>query len=204
MRFSSMLEIGAIILRAWEKEDLKKVYGWENDFDTMLYSRGAPHQVRSYEETLERYQEDMKNEKRKNYMVVLKDTNEPIGTAVIRLNDWGGVKRGNIGTYLDKRYWNRGLGKLVTLALLEIAFHFMNLEKCEACSIEYNKRAHRVLEYCGFKRYGVERKSVFVMGKKWDWYCFDILREEYLKIREELIGKILKEQAEEYLQKTKI
>ena len=199
-----MLEIGTIILRAWEKEDLKNVYRWENDFETMLYSRGAPHQIKSYEQVMQYYDEEMKREDRVHYMIELRDTNEPIGTAVIRLNNWGGVRKGNIGTYLDKKYWNRGLGKLVTLGLLEIAFHFMNLEKCAACSIEYNKRAHKVLEYCGFKRYGVERKSVFVLGKKWDWYCFDILQDEYLHIREELIRKILKKQSEEYLRRTKI
>ncbi len=197
-----MFEIGPIILRAWERDDLKKVHQWENDFETMLYSRGMPHQVRSYEEVVQRFEEDLKNEKRVHYIVMLKENNEAIGTAVIRLSEWGGVRRGNIGTYLDKRYWNRGIGKIITLALLEISFYFMNLEKCEACSIEYNKRVHKVLEACGFKRYGVERKSVYLMGRKWDWYCFDILREEYMEKREELIRKILKEQAGEYLQRT--
>ncbi len=94
------------------------------------------------------------------------------------------------------------MGKIITLALLEISFYHLNLEKCNACSLEYNKRAHKVLEDCGFKRYGIERKSVFVLGRKWDWYCFDILREEYIQMRDNLLSKILKDEMNEYLERT--
>jgi len=194
-----MFEFGPIKLRAWEREDLKRVHQWENDFETMLYSRGMPHQTKSYDQVVQYYEEEMKREDRLHYIVELKETEEPIGTAVIRLRTWGGVKRGNIGTYLDKRYWNKGLGKIITLALLEISFYYLNLEKCEACSVEYNKRAHKVLEDCGFKRYSVSRKSVYLFGRKWDWYCFDILREEYIEKREELLEKYLGDYAMEYL-----
>ncbi len=194
-----MIEFGPIILRAWEREDLKKVHAWENDFDIMLYSRGSPHQVKSYEEVVRFYEEELKREDRLHYIVVLRESQEAIGTAVIRLHEWGDVRRGNIGTYLDKRFWNRGLGKAITLALLEICFIHKNLEKCEACSIEYNKRAHRVLEECGLKLYGKSRKAVYVLGKKWDWYCFDILREEYMEKRDEFLNTVLKEDKKNYL-----
>ncbi len=196
-----MLEFGPIKLRAWEREDLKKVHEWENDFETMLYSRGMPQQVKSYDAVVKYYEKEMEREDRLHYIVELRDSREAIGTAVIRLENWSGVRRGNIGTYIDKNYWNKGLGKIITLALLEISFYHLNLEKCEACSIEYNKRAHRVLENCGFKRYGIERKSAFVLGRKWDWHCFDILREEYMQMRKELFSKILKEDKDEYMEK---
>ena len=197
-----MFEFGPIKLRAWEREDLKKVHEWENDVETMLYSRGMPQQVKSYDAVVKYYEKEMDREDRLHYIIELRSSNEAIGTAVIRLHDWGNVRRGNIGTYIDKNYWNKGLGKIITLALLEISFYHLNLEKCNACSIEYNKRAHKVLEDCGFKRYGIERKSVFVLGRKWDWYCFDILREEYLQMRDNLLSKILKDEMNEYLERT--
>jgi len=169
-----MFEFGPIKLRAWEREDLKKVHEWENDFETMLYSRGMPHQVKSYDSIVKYYEKEMEREDRIHYIIELRGSGEAIGTAVIRLHDWGSVRRGNIGTYLDKNYWNKGLGKIITLALLEISFYHLNLEKCEACSIEYNKRA---------------------------WHCFDILREEYMQMRDTLFSKILKEWADEYTEK---
>ena len=194
-----MFEIGPIVLRSWEKDDLKKIHQWENDFQLMLYSRGRPHNMEPYENTLDYFEEERKNEKHLHYVIVLKSSNEAIGTATIRLDRWGGVRNGNIGTYLDKNYWNKGYGKIVTLALLELSFHLLNLDRCEAWSIEYNKRAHHVLEECGFKRMGIHRKSSYVLGRRWDWYYFDILKEEYLKMRDELIRKILGDAAEEYL-----
>jgi RimJ/RimL family protein N-acetyltransferase len=163
-----------------------------------------PQEMKSYDPVVKYYEKEIEREDRMHYIIELRDSKEAIGTAVIRLNKWGNVRRGNIGTYLDKNYWNKGLGKIITLALLEISFYYLNLEKCEACSIEYNKRAHKVLEDCGFKRYGIERKSMFVLGRKWDWYCFDILREEYLQIREELLRKFLGEYYEEYKRKINV
>jgi len=194
-----MFKLGPISLRAWEREDLHKIHQWENDFETMLYSRGMPHQVKSYEQIVQYYEEEIKREDRLHYIVELSESKEPIGTAVIRLSEWGGVRKGNIGTYLDKKYWNKGFGKIITLALLEISFYYLNLDKCEACSIEYNKRAHHVLESCGFKRYSVNRKSVYLLGKRWDWYCFDILQEEYMEIRESLLNRFLGDYAKDYL-----
>jgi len=196
-----MLEIGPIILREWERKDLEKVHEWENDFDLMLYSRGRPHNLRSYENLEDYYNEERKKENRLHYIVELKESNEAIGTAVIRLSNWASVKSGEIGTYLDKKYWGKGIGKIITIALLEISFYMLNLDRCEAWSLEYNIRAHRVLEDCGFKRVGRERKSAYVFGRKWDWICFDMLKEEYMEKREEIIRKILGEYAEEYLKR---
>ena len=199
-----MFEIGRIRLRPWEKKDLEKVHEWENDFSLMLYSRGKPHNMSSYEEVVEYYEKERKNEKRKHYIVELRENGEAVGTAVIRLEDWSGVRRGNLGTYLDKKYWNKGLGKEITLALLEISFIFMNLDKCEAGSIEFNKRAHKVLEECRFKKTGIMRKGGFVMGKRWDWYYFDILKEEYMEMRGEILTKILRDKKGEYLKNLRI
>jgi hypothetical protein len=82
-----------------------------------------------------------------------------------------------------------------------MCFNQLNLERCEAWSVEYNRRAHKTLEACGFKRSGVTRGSAFVNGRKWDGYHFDILRDEYLNIREDLLKKTLGDRLEEYVKR---
>ncbi len=82
-----MFEFGPIKLRAWEREDLKKVHEWENDFETMLYSRGMPQQVKSYDAVVKYYEKEMDREDRLHYIIELRSSNEAIGTAVIRLHD---------------------------------------------------------------------------------------------------------------------
>jgi hypothetical protein len=58
-----------------------------------------------------------------------------------------------------------------------------------------------VLESCGFKKIGVSRQAMFVNGRKWDDFQFDILREEYLTIRMALLKEALGGNLDEYLER---
>jgi len=197
-----MFELGDIRFRPVEKDDLKLLYRWENDFELMMYSRSKPLNFVSMEQLERQYDKWMKENKEIHFIVELIDTNEPIGTAVIRKEEWSNVKNADIGTYIGKKeYWGKGYGKQITVALLEMCFIFLNMERCEAWSVEYNARAHKTLETCGFKKGGVMRQTVLVNGKKWNSYHFDMLREEYTNIREGLLGKTLGEKLGKYLKK---
>ena len=197
-----MFELGDIRFRPVEKDDLKLLYKWENDFELMMYSRSKPLNFVSMEQLERQYDKWMKENKEIHFIVELIDTNEPIGTAVIRKEEWSNVKNADIGTYIGKKeYWGKGYGKQITVALLEMCFIFLNMERCEAWSVEYNTRAHKTLETCGFKKGGVMRQTVLVNGKKWNSYHFDMLREEYINIRQGLLGKTLGEKLDEYLKR---
>jgi len=197
-----MFELGDIRFRPVEKDDLKLLYKWENDFELMMYSRSKPLNFVSMEQLERQYDKWMKENKEIHFIVELVDTNEPIGTAVIRKEEWSNVKNADIGTYIGKKeYWGKGYGKQITVALLEMCFIFLNMERCEAWSVEYNTRAHKTLETCGFKKGGVMRQTVLVNGKKWNSYHFDMLREEYTNIRQGLLGKTLGEKLDNYLKR---
>jgi len=197
-----MFELGDIRFRPVEKDDLKLLYKWENDFELMMYSRSKPLNFVSMEQLERQYDKWMKEDKEVHFIVELVDTNEPIGTAVIRKEEWSNVKNADIGTYIGKKeYWSKGYGKQITVALLEMCFIFLNMERCEAWSVEYNTRAHKTLETCGFKKGGVMRQTVLVNGKKWNSYHFDMLREEYTNIRQGLLGKTLGEKLDKYLKR---
>jgi len=197
-----MFELGDIRFRPVEKDDLKLLYKWENDFELMMYSRSKPLNFVSMEQLERQYDKWMKEDKEVHFIVELVDTNEPIGTAVIRKEEWSNVKNADIGTYIGKKeYWSKGYGKQITVALLEMCFIFLNMERCEAWSVEYNTRAHKTLETCGFKKGGAMRQTVLVNGKKWNSYHFDMLREEYTNIRQGLLGKTLGEKLDKYLKR---
>lgn len=197
-----MFELGDIRFRPVEKDDLKLLHKWENDFELMMYSRSKPLNFVSMEQLERQYDKWMKEDKEIHFIVELIDTNEPIGTAVIRKEEWSNVKNADIGTYIGKKeYWSKGYGKQITVALLEMCFIFLNMERCEAWSVEYNTRAHKTLETCGFKKGGVMRQTVLVNGKKWNSYHFDVLREEYTNIRQSLLGKTLGEKLDNYLKR---
>ena len=198
-----MFEFGDIRFRPIEKEDLKTLHRWENDFELIMYSRSKPINFVNMTQLEKLYEEWVKDKKHLRFIVELRThAKEALGIARLQLGTWGNVRTADVGTYIGKKaLWGKGLGRQITVALLEIAFNQLNADRCEAWSVEFNRRAHKSLEACGFQKCGVARQVAFVNGRKWDGYHFDILRDEYLPMRMELLKQTLNEKTEEYLQK---
>lgn len=197
-----MFEFGNLRFRPTEREDLKLLHAWENDFELIMYSRSNPLNFVNMAQLEKQYEEWVKDEKQLHLIVELIDSKESIGIARIRREEWGNVKTADIGTYIAKKeLWGKGLGKQITIALMEMSFNQLNMERCEAWSVEYNHRAHQALKACGFKKGGVVRQAAFVNGRKWDGFHFDILRGEYQKIRMNLLKQVLGHKLDKYLKK---
>ncbi len=178
------------------------LHEWENDFELIMYSRSKPINFVNMAQLEKQYEEWVRNEKELHLIVELIDSKEPIGIAKLERGEWGNVRSASVGTYIGKKeLWQKGLGRYITVALLEMAFNQLNMERCEAWSVEYNHRAHKALEACGFKKAGVVRHAAFVNGRKWDGVHFDILLDDYLKIRADLLKQTLKDKLEEYIKK---
>ena len=197
-----MFEFGDLRFRPIEKDDLKVLHSWENDFEVILYSRNRPMNIVSMTQLEQRYDEWMKDERQTRFIVELASSKEAIGIARIEQWDWANVRTADVGTYIGKKeLWGKGLGRQIAVALLEMAFNQLNVDRCEASSVVYNRRAHKALESCGFKRGGIERQSAFVNGRKWNRYHFDVLREEYLSIRMSLLKETLGDKLDGYVRK---
>ncbi|NIV43781.1 GNAT family N-acetyltransferase [Candidatus Bathyarchaeota archaeon] len=197
-----MFEFGKLRFRPIEREDLRLLHEWENDFELIMYSRSKPMNFVNTAQLEKQYDEWVKDEKELRFMVELIDSEDPIGIARLRREEWGNVKTADVGTYIGKKeLWGKGFGRQIIVALLEMSFNQLNMERSEAWSVEYNHRAHKALEACGFRKGGVVRQAAFVNGRKWDGYHFDILREEYLNTRMGLLKRTLGDKAEEYAEK---
>lgn len=55
-----MFEFAGLRFRSLEKEDLKLLHVWENDFELMMYSRSKPLNVVTMTQWEEKYEEWMK------------------------------------------------------------------------------------------------------------------------------------------------
>jgi RimJ/RimL family protein N-acetyltransferase len=62
-RVESMFEFGDIRFRPWEKEDLKQLHQWENDWEVIMYSRALPMNFLSMAQIEKMFEERMKEEK---------------------------------------------------------------------------------------------------------------------------------------------
>lgn len=76
-------------------------------------------------------------------------------------------------------YRSKGYGQQAVRLMLEYGFRYLGMERITADTLEINIGAQKSLEKCGFILEGVERKSVYLNGKKYDRLCYAILKEEY-------------------------
>jgi len=70
------------------------------------------------------------------------------------------LKKDEIGYWLARPYWNKGIITKVVNKLCEIGFNKMGLTRIEATVFIHNDASCRVLEKSGFSLEGVFRKSI--------------------------------------------
>lgn len=197
-----MYEIGRIRFRPFLKEDLGMMMRWENSHEVTLFARGKPLVFKSPEEIQNEYDDYLKDDKKQRLIVELIEDDKDIGIATYKDRS-GFVREASVGTYIgEELYWNKGLGKEITLGLCEMLFFQLNYDRLSAWSSSINERAHKVLKSFGFKLSGRARKSGYLMGRRIDWCMFDLLREEYMPKREKYLDHYLtEEQLDTYYEK---
>ncbi|MFQ6000848.1 MAG: GNAT family N-acetyltransferase [Anaerolineae bacterium] len=79
----------------------------------------------------------------------------------------------------EKGYWDQGYGTDAIKALLRFAFEELNLHRLYLSVFDFNKRAIRCYEKCGFRQEGVLRESLFRAGRYQNEILMGILRQEF-------------------------
>jgi UDP-4-amino-4,6-dideoxy-N-acetyl-beta-L-altrosamine N-acetyltransferase len=164
-------------LRAIEREDIPTFVRWLND-----------PEVRRY---LELYLPISKAEEEKWFEAQLENES----SRVFGIETEEGVLIGNIGlseldwknrnAYLgiviaEKEYWGQGYGSDAITSLLRFAFGEMNLHRIHLSVFDFNQRAIRCYEKCGFRQEGRAREALFRDGSYRDTFQMAILRQEFL------------------------
>ncbi len=108
------------------------------------------------------YQREMKN----RYSWFIEYKGKMIGVCRLRKQDTGAV-RYSIGIY-DDSLFSKGIGTRVTNAVIKFAFNELNLSELELMVLEFNKRAIKCYEKCGFEVSEVIRDNLEVDGMKYN------------------------------------
>jgi ribosomal-protein-alanine N-acetyltransferase len=90
----------------------------------------------------------------------------------------GKSHRGEVGYWLAKPFWGRGIMTAVVQRACRHAFEELGLVKITAHVFAYNPASARVLEKCGFQEEGFLRKHFLKDGEFLDARLFALLREE--------------------------
>ncbi|HEX8355704.1 MAG TPA: GNAT family N-acetyltransferase [Pyrinomonadaceae bacterium] len=92
----------------------------------------------------------------------------------------GASHRAEIGYWLARQYWGRGLMTDAVRAYIGYAFGELRLLRLTAQVVEFNPGSARVLEKNGFKLEGRLRSHVRKGGKLFDVRFYGLLKEEAL------------------------
>lgn len=183
MREPLLLETPAIdterlLLRRFSVDDAADVFHHARDPDVARLTSWDPHQ--SIEDTRrfldwaeERYAESIGAP----WAMVLRETGEVVGAFGLTVI-WPHL-RGEIGYWIGRRYWRRGLTTEAGQAILRHVFDDLELNRVEArCEVE-NDASERVMQKLGMTFEGVLRQQIYSKGRFHDMKLYSLLRAEW-------------------------
>ncbi len=176
MKYFKKLVGEKVYLAPMMMENLEKYTEWMNDFETTDYI-GRSANITSLEGERKWLERNVENEGM--FCIVEKESDKLIGN--IGLKDINHLHRtATLGIFIgDKECRNKGYGTEAIKILLEYGFKYLNLNNIKLDVFEFNERAIRCYEKCGFKVYGRRRKCYFLNGEYYDRIEMDILAEEF-------------------------
>ena len=156
---------------------------WTHDSDFMRMMDTAPARpqspalIKKQYEKLEKQMEEKKN--LYHFTVRAKVDDRLMGTAAVQGIEWAngnGFVRLGIGAAEDR---GKGYGTQALQMLLRFAFAELNLFRVSAVVPEYNETAIALLKKFGFTQEVCRRKALERDGRRWDFYVFGLLKDEW-------------------------
>jgi RimJ/RimL family protein N-acetyltransferase len=83
----------------------------------------------------------------------------------------------------EKDAWGRGYGTEATRLMLDHAFGALGLHRIALFVFEFNERAIRAYQRCGFVVEGRSRESIFRDGQWWDELAMSVLESDWRRLR---------------------
>jgi len=176
MKYFKKLVGDRIYLSPRNSEDVEIFTKWMNDFQVSDYTGRS-----AYITTLngEKNYLEANSESECNFVIVTLEDDKMIGT--VSLENFNYINRtATLGIFIgDEDYRNNGYGTEAIKLILEFGFKYKNLQNIKLDLMEFNERALKCYQKCGFKEYGRRRKCRFINGKYYDSISMDILAEEF-------------------------
>ena len=172
-----LLEGIMVFLRIYEDGDMPYLLKWYNDYELNKLAGWSDGKVKA-----SKLRYNMSRSFGSDPMnLMIDDLNgKPIGT--IQLYDFSQQDKScKLGIRIgDKDYWSRGYGGDSVNTIVEYAFTCLDINRVDLRVYEYNDRAVRCYEKCGFKYEGRTRKSAYIDGAYYDEILMGLLKSDFL------------------------
>jgi RimJ/RimL family protein N-acetyltransferase len=168
-----------VYLRASERADIPSFVDWFNDADTTSFlSMRAPMSIAMEEGWFTRMVEQQGKDGY-HFVICQLEDDRSIGAASLFAVDSVNGSAG-IGISIgEKDLWGHGLGTDAMNALVDFGFGQLRLERMWLKVYDFNTRARRSYDKCGFTLEGTERRAIFKHGRYHDVHMMSLLRDEW-------------------------
>lgn len=174
-----MLHGERVTLRALRRDDLERIWRFNNDLAVELAGGGDPPMPQSMERLLADYDRETATGGRDGAWFAIEVDGIVIGQCgLMHPNETAHTCELGIAIG-DKSYWSKGYGKECVFLLLDYAFRLRNFRRVWLWVHSANTRAHRAYLACGFTEEGRLREHVWSNGKYDDAIFMGVLRSEW-------------------------
>jgi len=158
---------------------------WQRDSEFVRLADSDPIQLSSAKKIKEwaekRFEKGLKPD-RYSFTVRTLDEDKLIGFFGLRIDLMHNEALVGIGIG-ERDFWGKGYGTDMMKLCLQYVFSELCVERVSLGLHEYNARALRSYEKCGFRLEGRTRKDILREGKRYDSLWMGILREEWLQMQ---------------------
>ena len=154
-----------LILRSWKESDAESLYKYAQDPAIGPIAGWPPHA--SVEDSLSIIRTVFAAPE--TYAVVLKETNEPVGSIGVMFGDSlhsaeMQENEAEIGYWIGKPYWGQGLIPEAVRCLLQRCFEELGMAAVWCGYYDGNTKSCRVMEKCGFRFHHTEENKISPLG----------------------------------------
>lgn len=161
-----VLDAGACRLRPWQASDLDALLRHADDPEVSRFLRDrfpSPYTRADGEWFLADCQQLVDE-----WRLAIEVDAEAVGGIGLRFGQAEERASAEIGYWLGRSHWGRGLARAAVAALVDHAFAVLPLHRIHTTVFAGNPASMRVLEHCGFQREGVLRAAVIKRGELLD------------------------------------
>ena len=168
------LDCGVCCVRTWRESDAGLIVRHANDRDVWLTLRDRfPHPY-SRADALAYIRSVTSDKPPTTFVIVV--SGEPAGGIGLRLGEDIERRSAEIGYWIGRAYWGRGIMTVAVRAVTAYAFGPLDLLRVFALPFTSNAASVRVLEKAGYVREGLLRSSAIKAGQVQDQYLYATVR----------------------------
>lgn len=173
----------SITLRKLRMSDAENIYKKFHRPEILKWILFQPHKnfnVKDQKQWIKKTQFKIRAHKAYVFGITLPHSTEIIGIISLEEFNWKN-KNTQIGYWLTKEHWGKGLMSQAVKIMLNFAFKKLKLHRVYGAVFADNIPSQKVLEKCGFIKEGITRHATYRFNRWHDKIRYGILSHEFKK-----------------------